>query len=51
MLGVEWETEFKQTEIGAIPKEWEKSKLYDLADWINGHRLPKKPYTLKKGLQ
>ena len=43
MLKFKRETEFKQTEIGEIPREWKKSKLYNLADSINGHRLLKKP--------
>jgi len=52
MLGFKWETEFKQTELSEIPREWEKSKSCDLADWINGHhRLPKTLNIEKKGLQ
>lgn len=50
MLGFKWETEFKQTELSEIPREWEKSKSCDLADWINGHhRLPKKLKHWEKG--
>lgn len=34
-------TEFKETEIGRIPKEWEFVQLADIADVKGGKRLPK----------
>lgn len=38
MVGLQ---EFKQTEIGGIPKEWEVAKIWDIADVRGGKRIPK----------
>jgi len=36
MLKFRWETEFKKTEIGEIPKDWEIKKLGDIAEITTG---------------
>jgi type I restriction enzyme S subunit len=36
MLKFRWETEFKETEIGEIPKDWEIRKLGDIAEITTG---------------
>ena len=38
-----WETEFKETEIGEIPKDWEVKNLGKLIKKITKGRVPKKP--------
>jgi len=32
---------YKQTEIGAIPEDWEMCKIEDVADVLSGKRIPK----------
>lgn len=36
MLKFKWETEFKQTEVGEIPKEWEVKKLGEIVNFVKG---------------
>ena len=36
MLKFRWETEFKETEIGEIPKDWEVRKIEEIADVSTG---------------
>jgi type I restriction enzyme S subunit len=36
-----WETEFKETEIGEIPKEWEVKKLGDVLRSLESGSRPK----------
>ncbi|MGC8970540.1 MAG: hypothetical protein ACP5LG_08360, partial [Conexivisphaera sp.] len=38
------ETEFKDTEIGRIPKEWEIAKAIDVAEYINGYPFSPKEW-------
>ena len=40
MLKFKWETEFKETEIGEIPKDWDVRKMRDLFKIESGRRPP-----------
>jgi len=40
MLKFKWETEFKETEIGEIPKDWEVRKIKELGKVITGKTPP-----------
>jgi len=44
MLKFRWETEFKETEIGEIPKDWEIKKATEYADFIRGIEPGSKSY-------
>jgi len=39
-----WETEFKETEIGEIPKDWEVKKIIDFYDLKYGITLSSSNY-------
>jgi len=41
MLKFRWETEFKETEIGEIPKDWEVRKLCELLKSLESGKRPK----------
>jgi len=36
MLKFKWETEFKQTEIGKVPREWEVQKIKEVGEIAGG---------------
>ena len=36
MIKFKWETEFKQTEIGEVPREWEIKKIEEIANVLTG---------------
>ncbi|PNV81856.1 MAG: restriction endonuclease subunit S [Fervidicoccus sp.] len=38
------ETEFKDTEIGRIPKEWEVARVTDVAEYVNGYAFSPKDW-------
>jgi Restriction endonuclease S subunits len=40
MLKLRWETEFKETEIGEIPRDWEIRELKDIAKIESGSNAP-----------
>jgi len=42
MIKFKWETEFKQTEIGEVPREWEVRKVGDIIKIKYGKGLPSK---------
>ena len=43
-LKFKWETEFKQTEIGEVPREWEVRKLGELCNITSSKRIYFKEY-------
>ena len=47
MLKFRWETEFKETEIGEIPKDWEVKALSDVIKKIVKGKVPRKPKKAK----
>ena len=48
MLKFKWETEFKETEIGKIPKDWEIKKLGIVAEVIRGVSFKQKEAKFEK---
>lgn len=44
MLKFRWETEFKETEIGQIPKEWEVKRLKEILDIKHGFAFSSKTF-------
>ena len=41
MLKFRWETEFKETEIGEIPKDWEVKRLGEVLRSLESGNRPK----------
>lgn len=51
MVKFKWETEFKKTEIGEIPKDWEVKVLGQLIKKITKGKVPKKPKKTSKNIE